>query len=97
MTDSDRSPDQIRADIERTRRELGGDVDAHAVAGDQRLAHRFGLRSTVGALHAARCDGAIQRLQSGLVEQRQRLARGGADEEIEQLAVHSMKPGVKSR
>ena len=30
MTDSDRSPDQIRSDIERTRRELGGDVDALA-------------------------------------------------------------------
>ncbi|MDJ0337849.1 DUF3618 domain-containing protein [Cryobacterium sp. PH31-O1] len=30
MTDTDRTPDQIRADIERTRRELGGDVDALA-------------------------------------------------------------------
>ena len=30
MTDTDRTPDQIRLDIERTRRELGGDVDALA-------------------------------------------------------------------
>ncbi|SEM86368.1 DUF3618 domain-containing protein [Cryobacterium sp. TMT1-3] len=30
MTDTDRTPDQIRMDIERTRRELGGDVDALA-------------------------------------------------------------------
>ncbi|SDO20617.1 Protein of unknown function [Cryobacterium flavum] len=30
MTDTDRTPDQIRSDIERTRRELGGDVDALA-------------------------------------------------------------------
>ncbi|WP_105035247.1 DUF3618 domain-containing protein [Cryobacterium aureum] len=30
MTDTDRTPDQIRAEIERTRRELGGDVDALA-------------------------------------------------------------------
>ncbi|MDJ0375949.1 DUF3618 domain-containing protein [Cryobacterium sp. PH31-L1] len=30
MTDTDRTPDQIRSEIERTRRELGGDVDALA-------------------------------------------------------------------
>ena len=42
-------------------------------------------------------DGAVQRLKAGFVEQRQRLARGGTDEQIEQLAVHSMKPWVNCR
>src|SRR3546814_5659825 len=60
------------------------------MAGDQRLAQRLGLGRVVRARDAAGGDGAVQRLDARLVEQRQRLAGGGADEDVEQLAIHGV-------
>src|SRR3546814_2169790 len=65
-------------------------VDGLAIAGDQRLAQRLGLGRVVRARDAAGGDGAVQRLDARLVEQRQRLAGGGADEDVEQLAIHGV-------
>ena len=64
-----------------------------AVARHQRLAQCLALRRTVDALDAAGGD----RLRSArarprAIEHRQRLARGGAGEDVEQFAIHRRAP-----
>ena len=52
------------------------------------IAQGLGLRLAVGARDAARGDRRVQRRQAARVEHRQRLARGGAGEDVQELAVH---------
>ena len=66
-------------------------VDPLAVAGHQRLAQRLGLGAAIVADHAAGRDRRVHGLQAAAVEQGQRLAADGADEQVEQFAVHTVK------
>src|SRR3546814_2492402 len=67
-------------------------IDQLVVAGDQGLAQGRCLGGLVDAAHAAGFDRAVQSLECGLVQRFQRLAGGGAGEDVEELAVHGGCP-----
>ena len=66
-------------------------IDRLAIPGDQGFAHRIRLRAAVAADQAAGLDGGVQGLQAAAFKQLQRLAGDGADEQVEQLAVHTVR------